>query len=361
MTIRVRWRLATLFQTIVVGALGCGDLTQRTEPAPTANVTASAVDTLFYYYQGQKVFLTEDHQLLVVRGESPTIDAQQELGALGISVIDGGALPMGHRLLRLGGAVDQSLQASAVARLRASRRLTFVSPAFRSREGLTQVLLLDHVDVRFRDGVPQPRIDALVRSFGLRLLRPPRPDSGFFAYRFGYPDGIANPLALAAALDRHDLVQWADPAKVGDGSPLTTPSDPFYSLQFHLKNTTVGPTGVFVDDNVEPAWNLTTGSKSIKVVIVDDGMDWLHQDNMAAQGGGMAYDLMTQYVPPGSGENAYSLYCNDTHGTSIAGLIGAAHNGLGTAGIAPGVTLSIVRMFRRTYPCPGGWCAAGCV
>ena len=52
-------------------------------------------------------------------------------------------------------------------------------------------------------------------------------------------------------------------------------------------------------------------------------------------------------------DTAWEPYCDDTHGTSVAGIIGAQHNNGGVAGIAPGIVHSLVRGFRRDYPCRG--------
>lgn len=215
------------------------------------------------------------------------------------------------------------------------------------------MLLLDRVDVQFKKGVTVMQIDSINQALGTRVLRPPRPDSGFFAYRLAYPRGAnVDPLAIAQALDRSPLVQWADPDKVSDTRPAYTPTDPFYYVQFHLTNAnTFG--GVRVDINVEPAWDITRGSSSIRVVVIDDGVD-LKQggaggDLVSAFAGSQGYDLFYPSAP--SAENAFYPCCNDTHGTSVAGIIaGGQDNGAGGSGIAPGVVISAVRIFRRTYP-----------
>jgi subtilisin family serine protease len=328
--------------------LGCAD--RQVPTAPLADLVQDQ-SGVFYYHQGDRIYLNPDPATLVVKGTDAL--SVGGLSDLGLTLADGGPLAAGHRLLRVSGA-DQPKLDILVVRLKNDSRVSFVSPGYRTRTGNISVLPLDQIDVKFREQVSPADIAALANGLRLRTIRPPRPDSGFFAWRFAYADGTTGPeaFALAATLDRHPLVEWASPDKISDFRPALTPSDPYYSLQWHLKNA-ISMGGVPVDINAEQAWDITTGAKSTKVVVIDDGMDRSHQDLILAMGGGMGYDLMSQYVPPGSGENAYHPYCQDLHGTAIGGLIGGEMNGSGTVGIAPGVTLTIARIFRRTYPCNG--------
>jgi furin len=58
----------------------------------------------------------------------------------------------------------------------------------------------------------------------------------------------------------------------------TPPSDPGWSKQWSLENTgqTRGPSGL--DLNVEPAWMQGITGEGVIVGIVDDGMEWRHND-----------------------------------------------------------------------------------
>lgn len=101
------------------------------------------------------------------------------------------------------------------------------------------------------------------------------------------------------------------------------PNDPDFPDQWGL--STIGaPT----------AWDITTGSTTVLVAIVDSGVDATHPD------------LHTQTVP------GYDFINNDAdarddngHGTRMAGIVAAqAFNGLGIAGTAPGCTLLPVKV-----------------
>jgi subtilisin family serine protease len=165
-------------------------------------------------------------------------------------------------------------------------------------------------------------------------------------YWLRYPRG-ADPLAVAAALDQHPLVQWADPDKVADRRLMYVPTDPFYSQQYYLKNTVVY-NGYRVDDNVEEAWEITTGqwapsTGGFQIAVVDDGVEWSHPDfngHVYQFGGYDAFNISPSYA-------SNPEFSNDSHGTAVAGLIVAQHNNsAGLAGIAPGVYIRPIRIFR---------------
>ena len=94
------------------------------------------------------------------------------------------------------------------------------------------------------------------------------------------------------------------------------PNDEYVDYQWHLDTI-----------NVYNAWNITMGSPSVKIAVLDSGVDVTHEDI-------------------GYGNDTYSnidlLHGNNTtpayhHGTSVASVIGAkTNNSVGIAGIAGG-------------------------
>lgn len=128
---------------------------------------------------------------------------------------------------------------------------------------------------------------------------------------------------------------------------LSVPTDPMLSYQWHLINTgqqvgnpdwqpIYGTPGE--DINVAPVWNLGYTGNGVTVAVIDSGVQTNHPD-LAAN-----IDLDRQYnsntrTPNG---NPTNIVVNPiaSHGTAVAGIIGAvANNGIGGAGVSPGVTL----------------------
>lgn len=84
------------------------------------------------------------------------------------------------------------------------------------------------------------------------------------------------------------------------------------------------------DVNVSPAWNYSTG-KGVKIAIVDDGIDWRHQDLEANVDYNRGLDATTSWQPG-------TLY--GKHGTHCAGIAAAVrNNGKQISGVAPDAKL----------------------
>ncbi|MFD9356618.1 S8 family serine peptidase [Streptomyces sp. NPDC060031] len=90
----------------------------------------------------------------------------------------------------------------------------------------------------------------------------------------------------------------------------------------------------------DQAWAVNPGSASVKVGILDTGVDDQHQDLApnfnAADSASCAYGKADTRV--GAWRDV------DTHGTHVAGTVAAAKNGKGVVGVAPGVKISSVRV-----------------
>ncbi|MFE6846645.1 S8 family serine peptidase [Streptomyces sp. NPDC057686] len=90
----------------------------------------------------------------------------------------------------------------------------------------------------------------------------------------------------------------------------------------------------------DQAWAVTTGSASVKVGILDTGVDDQHQD--LAPNFNAADSVSCAYGKPDTRTGAWRDV--DSHGTHVAGTIAAAKNGKGVVGVAPGVKISAVRV-----------------
>jgi subtilisin family serine protease len=110
---------------------------------------------------------------------------------------------------------------------------------------------------------------------------------------------------------------------------MPIPNDPRRSLQWHLDN----PNAALFDLNVFGAWNPAGGGPAYsgagtRVVVIDDGFDYNHEDLAGNYNTGLDYDFDGLDLDP------FGL-STDAHGTAVAGIIGAVgFNGVGGAGVA---------------------------
>ena len=169
-------------------------------------------------------------------------------------------------------------------------------------------------------------------------------------------------LQAISALNARPDVLYAEPNYIRRASK--TPNDTYYSQMWNLKNIgqdVGGHSGVSgVDIHAEPAWETTTGSKSIVVGVIDEGIDINHPDlkdniwtnpaeipNNGVDDDGNGYvddingwdfahndntvfDYTNATYPPASNYNGDV----DDHGTHVAGTIGAmGNNATGVTGV----------------------------
>ena len=136
-----------------------------------------------------------------------------------------------------------------------------------------------------------------------------------------------------------------------------TQTDPLYPQQYYLNNTGQFGGTNNIDINAPEAWNITTGNTSVRVAVIDDGVE-AHED--------MAGRLLPGFTARSSAENPNrngapnntnppsTPYPNDNdspigHGQACAGIIAANHNGMGIRGIAPQVRIIPINIFNDWF------------
>lgn len=176
--------------------------------------------------------------------------------------------------------------------------------------------------VKFRDNGAAPGV---LRQHGLSQ-GPGIGDTG--AHLIKVPGG--KELQLVNALSRNPGVEYAEP----DGLATATTSDTYFASQYALQNdgqsftNTAGDIVVAggtpdADVDAVEAWPLASGA-NIKVAVLDSGVDANH------------VDLRSKIDARANFSSAATQDDNYGHGTAVAGIVGAAHNTEGVAGVCPG-------------------------
>ncbi|MFM8984870.1 MAG: S8 family peptidase [Planctomycetia bacterium] len=166
-------------------------------------------------------------------------------------------------------------------------------------------------------------------------------------------------LAAPEALERRAVLSVA-PLAIGGGDelvlPTALPNDPSFGSEWSLRN--VGQTGGTpgVDIGAERAWDISTGSRSVVVAVLDSGTDLTHPDlapNLWTNPGEIAGNGLDD---DGNGfvddVHGWDFIDNDGvpqdgygHGTHVAGIIGAVGNdGFGVSGVTWQVSLMVLRI-----------------
>lgn len=144
--------------------------------------------------------------------------------------------------------------------------------------------------------------------------------------------------ALVAALAHNPHVEYVEPNYLVYA--IATPNDPRYGELWGLKNIGQVIQGVAgkagADIKAEGAWDVTTGTSTVVVGVVDTGIDYNHTDlaaNAWSNPGGIGGCAAGTH-----GFNAITKTCDPKddqyHGTHVAGTIGASgNNAVGVVGV----------------------------
>lgn len=139
------------------------------------------------------------------------------------------------------------------------------------------------------------------------------------------PEG-EDPAAFAASVSRLPGVEYAEPeSRV---TAAFVPDDPDFGLQWNLERI-----------GAPDAWDITQGSREVRIAVVDSGVDLDHPDLEGRIDTSRGYDFIGRDAVADDGFG---------HGTHVAGVLAAAtDNGSHVAGIAGECVLIPVRVLDR--------------
>jgi subtilisin family serine protease len=225
----------------------------------------------------------------------------------------------------------------AMESLRALRPPVVVHHAYRPRGTRgTVYYITDRILLRIDPGAPPGRVDALLASRGLRVLKEYDPSA--FLVEVTRSSG-ANPVKVANVLAQEPIVLSAEPNMVNRFRPAFVPRDTLFPRQWHLHARTGPQLLAEASVHAPEAWDVTRGERSVVVAVIDDGFDLDHPDFV----GPKKIVNPRDYVD-GDARPFPSGDLHDFHGTPCAGVAIAEMNGRGVVGVAAGCAFMPVRM-----------------
>ena len=234
-----------------------------------------------------------------------------------------------------------------VAAVAADPRIDFVSPVFVDDEGGPLIVTRDLL-VGFHNGVSPQQAAAIVAQVDAGTVTDTdwAAMKGVYRLRSASHSGF-DVLRAAADLAARPEVRFAEPDMIFTGQGSIYADDPGFANCWGVHNT--GQFGGTPDMDMDgpEAWDTTIGNASIKVVILDCGVQQDHPDLNQVPG--------TDTTSEGPGDGSPVRACDD-HGTLVAGCVSAVmNNGVGTVGIAPGCKVASARTFITLDECSGNW------
>lgn len=226
---------------------------------------------------------------------------------------------------------------TAMVQSRSSQNIVFASHVYKLRDNPgTFVYLSDQIAIEFAGGVNEKKISAIAAEFGLVKDKPVIGLANTFIFLVS-KQATENPIKIANRLTGFSEILAAEANIIVQKEVHYKPREPLYPQQWYLNHNGGNLLALGAHIDVEKAWDVTRGTRSVVVAVVDDSFDLDHPD---FQGIGKIV------APKDLKENDFLPLPNETetsHGTACAGIVLAEENGSGITGVAPGCTLMPIR------------------
>ncbi|NES96889.1 MAG: S8 family serine peptidase [Desertifilum sp. SIO1I2] len=198
------------------------------------------------------------------------------------------------------------------------------------------VYLTDQLTIQFASDVELTVWTELANAAGLQLVKPIEGLPNAFVFQVTRT-ATENPVKIANRLMSLPQVLVAEPNIIIATQSFYRPRDPLYPQQWYLQHAGGSQLALNSHIDVERAWDITRGVRSVVVAVTDDAIDLNHPD---LQGIGKIVaprDFKDQDFLP------LPISSEENHGTACAGLCVAEENGQGMVGVAPGCALMPIR------------------
>lgn len=312
--------------------LGCSDPIGEEMSAVTSSEQRSTktearnVATRFYYYRGEKLFLTPTFEkVFVVYRDISSFSSEKRSDAIFSGSVLSAETPSG-------GGVPNAIESGlgwAVVPTTSLQKLSSNDIVYRTstlKDSSGEEYGLGYtVYVKLKTPRDETFLRNLAKTYGLTVVRQNEFMPLWFVLSCLYAPGDRDALDYANLFAETKRFEASEPDLFPLRSMLnTTLDDPLYHFQWGLNNTGQRNGTLGVDISYENARLITAGSKDIVVAVIDEGVDLTHPDlNLFSR----SYDAVSRTSP-------CKIY--GSHGTACAGIIGArCSNSLGISGIAP--------------------------
>jgi hypothetical protein len=198
----------------------------------------------------------------------------------------------------------------------------------------------DRILVRFRPGTSGAAMQAAHQAVGSKVMSEPAVVDRLQVVQLAANVSVREAIRLYRG---NSAVLYAEPDYIVQASGI--PNDPFFSTQWNLRNTGQNGGTPGADIHATQAWDISTGSASVVVAVVDTGIDYNHPDlatNVWSAPNAFAVTTFNgsqvQCSAGVHGFNAVNSSCDpfddNSHGTHVSGIIGAVgNNNVGVVGV----------------------------
>ncbi|MEM1324054.1 MAG: S8 family serine peptidase [Bacteroidota bacterium] len=291
----------------------------------------SYAQNFYYSPEGKTVLQVSTTQALIKFLPGTDFETQQQFFAEQVALLpleDSNVLPAPQvtiaNLTQLG---DDGEVLAFLENLQKSEMVEYANHFLLHADG-TLHGITDQLLVRLRNEGDYAKLAEMVKSYEAEVVAQNEFDPLLYHVQTN-SQSTGNALYIANALHESGAFAYAEPDFLRIMKRHNT-NDPLVGSQWSLNNdgnntSQYGGTPG-ADMKVFNAWGTTTGSASIKVAILDEGVDLNHPDLVA--------NMLPGYDATGQNSGG-APSGDDAHGTACAGIVAAVgNNGLGVAGVA---------------------------
>ncbi|WP_457652733.1 S8 family serine peptidase [Rhodocaloribacter sp.] len=293
------------------------------------NEPAFAQKPFYYGRGGQKVFLdvSPDKLIIKLKDTSSHSDVANLLTTIApVTTISSLRAAPNFFIAQLNPETSLEDVERYVEELDARPEVAVVSPVYLN-DGVESIPF-DQFVVRFEPSVTPDQIERLNRRHHVEVVRISAANPHRYTFRITAASG-RSALEMSQLYFESLPAVYALPDFVLPIQLHGNPGDPYFAYQYYYNQSND------IDLDAPEAWDVTKGSSSVIVAVIDEGVA-SHEDLPASRlVPGFDVFNLTGGAPGG----------NEAHGMAAAGLIAASHNTKGIAGMAPNVKIMPVRIF----------------
>ncbi len=305
--------------------------------------------TDYYYYQGQRYYLTHKADLIYVKLKNEM--SKQEFENM---ISSYGSIPSDYsfekndvrQFIKLRAALDNTSINTIVSNLESVNSVEFASPVFGMREGYgnnnTLIGCEDNIILQFKPNFSRQQVESYLSSKSMTIVKQLELTGGL-SYIVKVPNAPnKTSIDFANEVYENGVVNYADPGFFYTNLLQIIPNDQFFPMQWSAINTgtNIPVTGNGTANNdmgLDSAWDQTTGIQQCRISIVDTGIDTTHPDLSVNVVNGYNYNYYA---------DTYGGYDDYGHGASCAGIVAAlGNNTIGISGVAPNAKVFSAKIF----------------
>ncbi|WP_254907422.1 S8 family peptidase [Bacillus thuringiensis] len=292
---------------------------------------------LYYWYEGNKIPLQLSMTKRAVKFDQPSSsseDRREIFNSMGAVSSDSNVVDLTNGIF-LFNVVSQENEGATVS-LSSTPQGANPLMVFEA-EDKTPMILTEEFIAQFKSEITREKIDKFNEKNNVIIVAENEwePNSFVLAVVNGKEE---DSLKMANKYQQNEIVVHAHPNFVRLLKPRFIPNDSLFLQQWALRNTGQGGGIVGQDIDAAEAWDITKGSSNITISIIDEGVDYTHEDLNCSGKLVTGYDAVRRIDDPTPNRP-------DAHGTACAGIAAACgNNGRGVSGVAPECKIMGVRI-----------------